>query len=94
MGTWGEVEVEILNTQTPEGALNFDGVRRGYLKRLAEYTEHNVIVYEATFSPPQGADPTDFSISLDPDMGAFMEAVHSLPRENPVIKRDSHQNPL
>ena len=53
MGTWGEVEVELNRTRTPEGAVDFDGVRRGYLKKLAAYTKRNTIVYETDgFAPP------------------------------------------
>lgn len=84
MGTWGEIGAELANTQTTEGAVDFDGVRRCYLKRLARYTKRNTIVYEATFVPPQGAGPPDYTISLDPDMGAFMETVHGLPKDDPL----------
>lgn len=84
MGTWGEVLEELVRTRTPEGATDFDGVRRRYLKDLAAYTGRNTIVYEATLTPPQGAGPPDVAISLDPDMGAFMEVVHKLPRTDPL----------
>ena len=85
MGTWGEVLEELTRTQTPEGAVDFDGVRRRYLRNLADYTKNNTIVYEtAGFSPPQGAGPADVAISLDPDMAAFMEVVHGLPRDKPI----------
>lgn len=85
MSTWGEVLNEIARTQTPEGAVDFDGVRRRYLSQLSEYTGHNTIVYEtAGFTPPQGAGPPDIFISLDPDKGAFMEVVHGLPKNDPL----------
>ena len=85
MGTWGEVLEELNRTRTPEGAVDFDGVRRRHLRRLADYTQNNTIVYEtAGFAPPQGAGPPDVAISLDPDMGAFMEVVHGLPKDQPL----------
>ena len=85
MATWGEVEQELLRTQTPEGAVDYDGVRRQYLKDLAAHTGRNVIVYEtAGFAPPTALRPSDISISLDPDVAAFMETVHGLPRDVPL----------
>lgn len=85
MATWGEVEKELLATRTPAGAPDFDRVRRKYLKQLAEYTGRSVIVYEtAGFAPKAPVSPDDVSISLDPDVGAFMEVVHGLPREVPI----------
>lgn len=65
--------------------MDFDGVRRRYLKELALHTGRNVIVYEtAGLAPPQGANPPDIAISLDPDVGAFMEVVHGLSRSAPL----------
>lgn len=85
MGTWGEVLKEINRTRTPKGAVGFDSVRRRYLRLLSQYTGNNTIVYEtAGFAPPQGTSPSDISISLDPDMGAFMEVVHGLPKNDPL----------
>ncbi len=85
MGTWGEVEQELLNLLLPNGAPDFDKVRRRHLRSLAEYTGHSVIVYEtAGFAPPPGTSPDDVSISLDPDIGAFMEVVHGLPTSVPL----------
>ena len=78
MGTWGEVLDEISHTRTSDGAVDFDSVRRRYLKELSQYTGNNTIVYETAGSAPS---PADISISLDPDMGAFMEVVHGLPKE-------------
>lgn len=78
MGTWGEILNEISQTRTPEGAVNFDGIRRRYLGTLSQYTGNNTIVYESASS---ASDPADIYISHDPDMGAFMEVVHGLPTE-------------
>lgn len=78
MGTWGEILNEINQTRTPEGAVDFDGIRRRYLGILSQYTGNNTIVYEtASFAP----SPDDISISRNPDMVAFMEVVHGLPKE-------------
>jgi Serine dehydrogenase proteinase len=82
--TWGEVEKEIFATRTANGAPDFDGVRRKYLRRLAEYTKRSCIVYATPLSPPSGVAPSDISISLDPDVQAFMEVVHGLPRDVPL----------
>lgn len=80
MATWGEVEAELISSQKKLGYPDFDGVRRGYLAKLASHTGRSCIVYEtAGFAPPQGATPDSLSISLDPDIGAFMEVVHGLP---------------
>jgi hypothetical protein len=83
MGTWGEIERELLDSRpTPDEPPDFDGVRRNYLRLLSEHTGRSTIVYEtAGFAPPPGATPDSLQISLDPDVGAFMEVVHGLPRD-------------
>lgn len=85
MSTWGEVEQELLRNLLPNGAPDFDGVRRKYLRDLSAYTGRSTIIYEtAGFAPPPGVSPDDVSITLDPDVGAFMEVVHGLPKNVPV----------
>lgn len=85
MPTWGQIESEILKTRDAQGRPDFDGVRRKYMRKLAEYTGRSCIVYEtAGLAPPPQALPRDIQISLDPDMGAFMEAVHGLPKDKPL----------
>lgn len=85
MSTWGEVEQELLKNLMPNGTPDFDGVRRKYLRDLSAYTGRSTIVYEtAGFSPPPGVAPDDVSITLDPDVGAFMEVVHGLPKDVPI----------
>lgn len=82
MATWGEVEKQLLRTTLPNGAPDFDKVRRQYISELAHYTKRSVIIYEtAGFAPPPGVSPDDVSITLDPDVGAFMEVVHGLPKD-------------
>lgn len=83
MGTWGEILNELNATVAPDGSINFDGVRRKYLRQLSDHTGRPVIAYEsAGFAPPPGASPDSVQISLEPDVGAFMECVHGLPTEN------------
>ena len=85
MATWGEVEQELLATRLPNGTPDFDRVRRKYLADLAAHTKRSTIVYEtAGFAPPPGVSPDDVSITLDPDVGAFMEVVHGLPKDDPI----------
>lgn len=84
MGTWGEIERELLASRvSPDQPPDFDGVRRKYLRALSAHTGRSTIVYEtAGFAPPLGATPDSLQISLDPDVGAFMEVVHGLPRDD------------
>lgn len=79
MGTWGEVLGELNRTKTPDGAIDFDCVRRRYLAMLSQHTGNNTIVYETAGSAPSQAE---ISISLNPDMDAFMAVVHGLPKDN------------
>lgn len=84
MPTWGEIERELVASAGPTGVPDFDAVRRKYLQELAEFTGRSCIVYETSFTPPAGATPENFTISLDPDVQAFMEVVHGLPRDVPL----------
>lgn len=83
--TWGDILKEIQATKGPDGAIDFDGVRRKYLKKLADYTGRSTIVYAtAGFNLRQGVSSADVSITLDPDIEAFMEVVHGLPQDIPI----------
>jgi len=83
--SWGEIEKELLATRKLDGTLDFDKVRRRYLSELAAHTKRSCIVYEtAGFAPPLGATPDSLQISMDPDVGAFMETVHGLPKDVPL----------
>jgi len=85
MGTWGEIERELIASRQGGGPPDFDGVRRRYLRDLANHTGRSCIVYEtAGFAPPEGAPPQDLQISLEPDLAAFMETVHGLPKGEPL----------
>jgi hypothetical protein len=83
MPTWGEIERELVESRpAPDKPPDFDAVRRKYLGELSKHTGRSTIVYEtAGFAPPPGASPDDLQISLDPDVGAFMEVVHGLPKD-------------
>src|SRR4051812_6518289 len=82
MPTWGQVEKELLASRLGSGPPDFDGVRRRHLKRLVDHTGRPCIVYATSFDPPADSKPSDYSISLDPDVQAFMGAVHGLPRDD------------
>lgn len=56
---------------------DFDGVRRGYLKKLNDYTNHDVILYASGWLQKQEAPPNFTSIN-DEDIHALMEVTSSL----------------
>ena len=86
MGTWGDLERELLANRLPNGAPDLDGVRRRHLKALAEYTKRSCIVYATNgFAPrPEASSPADILVTLDPDIAGFMEAVHGIPKDVPL----------
>jgi hypothetical protein len=73
MGTWGDIERELLANRLPNGAPDLDKVRRRHLKALAEYTKRSCIVYATNgFSPrPEASSPADILVTLDPDIAGF-----------------------
>lgn len=83
--TWGDILKELKATEKPGTGIDFDGVRRKYLKSLSDYTGRSTIIYAtAGFNLRQGVSSTDVSITLDPDIEAFMEVVHGLPTDVPL----------
>ncbi len=68
---------ELGTIRAPNGAPNFDAVRRKYLSQLAAYTSRSTILYATDFLSGRG-NPADVTINLM-DMQALMEVVHSLP---------------
>jgi hypothetical protein len=93
MPTWGEILKELQNPaqevrrrilsgdlppNTPV-VVDFDGVRRKYLRALFDYTHRPVILYAANWATPKpGVDPDLVSI-IPEDVQGFMEVMHGLP---------------
>lgn len=97
MPTWGEILKElqaplqdaqrrIQRGQLPQGtrvAVDFDGVRRKYLRAVHERTQRPVILYATSWTTPKlGIDPDLLSITPE-DVQGFMEVMHEVP-EGPV----------
>lgn len=93
MPTWGEILRElqepaqatrnrIQRGQLPPNTLiviDFDGVRRKYLRALFEHTHRPVILYAANWTTPKpGINPDLISITPE-DVQGFMEVMHGIP---------------
>jgi hypothetical protein len=80
MPTWGEILVELQDpaNRLPNGAPDFDGVRRKYLRQLHELTSRPVIAYYTDWFGKGG--PAS-SITLE-DMQGMMEVCKDLPGPN------------
>lgn len=93
MPTWGdilkelqspalEVQNKILRGQLPKNTpviIDFDGVRRKYLRALFDYTKRPVILYASNWTTPKpGVDPDLVSI-IPEDIQGFMEVMHGVP---------------
>jgi Serine dehydrogenase proteinase len=79
--SWGEILAELNETIPAQGGMpDLDGVRRKYLRELADLTGRPVIVYASDFlsgkSPPQAT-----AIDLE-DMQGMMEVVRDLKGPN------------
>ncbi len=92
MPTWGHILQELqqpaLETQqriargelppTTPIVIDFDGVRRKYLRRVNELTGHPVILYASNWtSPGQGIDPDLVGI-VPEDVQGLMEVMHGV----------------
>lgn len=77
MPTWGQILNELQGTLTPQGAPDFDGVRRKYLQQLYNYTHRAVILYVTSFLESKPAAPADLQINTL-DVQGFMEAVSNV----------------
>jgi hypothetical protein len=74
---WGEILEEFKESGDQRGGQpDFDGIRRKYIRRLAEASGRPVIVYATAYLNRAG--PADLSITLQ-DMQGFMEACRELP---------------
>jgi hypothetical protein len=79
MPTWGEILREIKQTAKPGGGPDFDGVRRKYLKHLADLTGRNTVIYYTDWMSGQASGNTT-SIVLE-DLTGLMECFHGLQGE-------------
>ncbi len=78
MPTWGEILKQLNRSKSPEGTgADFDGVRRGYLKQLYDYTKRAVILYSTAFLESRPISPSDVQIGLM-DIQGLMEAVSNV----------------
>jgi hypothetical protein len=75
MPTWGEILIQLQDTAKQGGGrIDFDGVRRGYLVDLNQYTHRNTILYYSNWL--RGGGPMA-SIDLG-DMQGIMEVCRGL----------------
>lgn len=75
MPTWGEILNEL--APQPNGAVDFDGVRRKYLDNLHGLTGRAVILYSTAFLESRPIAPLDLQIQLI-DVQALMEVVSNI----------------
>lgn len=80
MPNWNDVLAEIrdqseLHQRKAQSAL--DDVRRGYIKRLQEYTKRNTIFYYSSWLSKPGIQGAEIN---DSDKNAFMAAIHEMDR--------------
>ena len=73
MPTWGEILSELNSTDTPD----FDGVRRGYLRKLSELTGRAAILYASAWTESRQYEPADLQVGL-PDVQGLMETVSNI----------------
>src|SRR5258707_1365494 len=93
MPTWGdilkelqapalEIQSKVMRGQLPPNTpltIDFDGVRRKYLRTLFDYTKRPVILYASNWTTPKpGVDPDLVSITPE-DVQGFMEVMHGVP---------------
>lgn len=89
MPTWGGILNELNRPTNPAGILDFDGVRRKYLRQLNELTGRGVILYATAWFESRPISPSRLQIGL-PDMQGLMEAVSNIrERELDIILHSS-----
>ena len=76
MPIWSDILRELNETVVPNGAPDFDSVRRKYLAALKQHTGRNVVLYASGWLQKE-APPALTSIS-DEDIHAFMEVTSGL----------------
>jgi len=79
MATWGEVLRAINESGQARGPLgpDFDGIRLGYIERLAERTGRAVIVYASGWLAKAGFSDPALTVEAD-DVHALMECCHGV----------------
>jgi len=77
MPTWGAILEELATTVTPQGAPDFDGVRRKYLRQLHAHTGRAVILYASAFLESKPAPATDLVMNPS-DVQGLLEATSDL----------------
>ncbi len=78
MPTWSEILKELQDTrqQGPQSPVDFDSVRRKYLKQAFDLTKRNIILYASGWvSKPEA---TSFLGIVDEDLHGLMEVIHGL----------------
>src|SRR5471030_919875 len=78
MPNWSEILTEIQELANKGVPNPLDTVRRGHIKKLAEYTKRNTIVYYSGFL---SLDPNLRGIAIgDEDTNGFMTTIHKMDR--------------
>ena len=73
MPTWGAILQELKTTTLPNGAPDFDRVRRQYLSKLHQLTGRAVILYSTAWFESRQMPPGELQVAL-PDVLGLMEA--------------------
>ena len=82
MPSWNELLAEIQESaRSNNGIPNFDQIRREYLRKLADHTGRDTILYSTCFANRE-AVPQSITSIVDEDMTGFMTAIHRLRNKN------------
>ena len=77
MPTWSKILKELNETQRePQFPVDFDFVRRKYLKQVFDLTKRNTILYASGWISK--SESTAFSGIIDEDLQGLMEVIHGL----------------
>lgn len=77
MPTWGQILAELKDGRV-NGKIQYDIVRRKYLKALQEKTGRNTIVYATKFTQADETISPNALVINDEDLHGFMEVIHGL----------------
>ncbi len=78
MPSWGGILKELQVTRQPNGAPDFDRVRRKYLAQHHQRTKRAVILYASKWTNVDPDVPPDAISIADADMAGFMEACYEV----------------